>query len=379
MTLTYAISLTVIALLSGVVHLVLDKVIEHQSQTGTIVNISGQQRMLSQRASLFTIEYIISGSMRSHKIATDSIEQMRMNQLLLVGSEKELKKPDWRAPMSPELNTLYSAAPFYVTKNLNMFTKSIENALSRDPIKQSLTIDIDRLDFVVLSRTILIDGLHAVVNQYEKEALIKIDDLRSAQKVVFWIILLTIFIEALFIFRPMVAKISQYANRLEHEAKYDALTGILNRGGFNLLADNAIASATRNKVTLSVIMCDIDFFKRVNDTYGHVVGDKVIKSVANELDQCIRKSDILARYGGEEYIILLPQTKVTDAHLLASKLCQRISELVLEIDDKKFSVTMSFGVADLINYDMEIGHVITRADSALYLSKQQGRNMVTAC
>ena len=377
MTLTYVMSLALIAILSSIVHLVLGRVIDEQSQTGTIINISGQQRMLSQRASFFTIEYLVSGSNRSHDIAYNAIKKMHRNQVALIGYPDTTKKIDRLKSLSPELDALYFSAPFDVYKNTKLFTQSIERALAVDPSVEKLPFDIHSLDFVMLARDSLLDGLHEVVNQYEIEGLNRIEALKSAQNVVFWIMILTIFLEALFIFRPMVSKISRYAKRLQYEAKYDALSGILNRGAFTLLADNAIANAKQNKLPLSVIIGDIDLFKSVNDTYGHVVGDEVIKSVANRLHECIRNTDILARFGGEEYIILLPQTTVRDTHLLACKLRQRISELVMGDDEKSLSVTMSFGVAELISYDLNIDQLITRADEALYLSKKKGRNRVT--
>jgi diguanylate cyclase (GGDEF)-like protein len=377
MTLTYLVSLTLIAILSSIVHLVLGKVIDQQSQTGTIINISGQQRMLSQRASFFTIEYLVSGSKKSHEIAENAIKKMHSNQISLIGYLDTEQNIERLNPLSPELDALYFSAPFDVYKNLKLFTESIERALAVDPMATKLPFDIHSLDFVVLARDSLLDGLHEVVNQYEIEGLNRVEELQSAQNVVFWIMILTVFLEALFVFRPMVSKISRYAKRLQYEATYDALSGILNRGAFNLLADKAIANARRNELPLGVIIGDIDFFKRVNDTYGHVVGDEVIKSVACELDECIRKSDILARFGGEEYLILLPQTTVRDTHLLACKLRQKISELVIGAEDKSLSVTMSFGVAELINYDLNIDQLINRADGALYSSKKEGRNKVT--
>jgi diguanylate cyclase (GGDEF)-like protein len=251
--------------------------------------------------------------------------------------------------LSPELNALYYAAPFNVDKSVKFFTASIKMALEIVPAKKQMSFDIDSFDFMILARDSLLEGLHEVVSQYEIEGLNRVEKLKSIQDLVFWMMILTIIIEALFIFRPMVFRMSRYAKRLQYEATYDALSGILNRGAFNLLADNAIASAKRNKLPLGVIIGDIDFFKCVNDNYGHVVGDKVIKSVADGLNESIRNSDVLARFGGEEYVILLPQTTIQDTHLLACKLRQKISELTLGTEEKVLNVTMSFGVAELIS------------------------------
>jgi diguanylate cyclase (GGDEF)-like protein len=377
MTLTYVVSLSIIIILSIIIHLVVGKVIDEQRQTGALINISGKQRMLSQRASFFTVEYLVSGSKESYNIATSAIEAMLSNHGQLTGFQGTKKIANNLDPLSPELNALYYAAPFNVDQNVKVFTASIKGALEVVPTKNQTSFDIHSFDFMILARDSLLDGLHEVVSQYEIEGLNRVEKLKSIQDLVFWMMILTIIIEALFIFRPMVFRMSRYAKRLQYEAKYDALSGILNRGAFNLLADNAIASAKRNKLPLGVIIGDIDFFKCVNDNYGHVVGDKVIKSVADGLNESIRNSDVLARFGGEEYVILLPQTTIQDTHLLACKLRQKISELTLGTEEKVLNVTMSFGVAELISYDLDIDYLISRADAAMYLSKQQGRNKVT--
>lgn len=370
MTLTYAVSLTIIAILSGIVHIVLDRVIEQQSQTGKIVNISGQQRMLSQRASLFTINYMTTGSIEAKTEAQNSIAKMQKNYAFLVNPQRS-------EDFSAELHNLYFGEEKNVNSQLEAFISEIHIILGSPPLDPKLEIQIENLNFVQLAKSDLLQNLHAVVEQYEKESLMKVDNLRFAQNVVFWTIIFTIFVEAFFIFRPMVSKVSQFAGRLQYEANFDLLTGLLNRRAFDLLAKKSIASAKRYKQPLSAIICDIDFFKKVNDTYGHAAGDQVIKAVANIITNSARHSDVTVRFGGEEFILLLPQTDTEGAFLLAEKIRNTIESTEIKIAGHNITVTTSFGISQLIDNDEKVEDIIARGDKALYQSKDEGRNKTT--
>jgi diguanylate cyclase (GGDEF)-like protein len=159
-------------------------------------------------------------------------------------------------------------------------------------------------------------------------------------------------------------------NRL---ATTDELTGLSNRRAFNDNFYKLYSAAQRHKVALSLIMADLDKFKTVNDTFGHDVGDKVLKIFAKTLVTQIRTEDIPARWGGEEFIILLPLTLGEGAVLLANRLRRAFTALCeLELS---MTVTASFGVAQLL--DAEDGEAfIKRADLALYKAKLEGRNRV---
>lgn len=152
----------------------------------------------------------------------------------------------------------------------------------------------------------------------------------------------TILIEALFIFRPMVAKISQFAHKLQREANYDPLSNVYNRRAFNVFAKQSVGLASRHNQDLSILMCDIDKFKSVNDLHGHGVGGDVIKLVAKTLRESIRDTDILARYGGEEFVILLPQIG-SDAALIAEKIRKNVEALHVKSHGKELQITISWG------------------------------------
>jgi diguanylate cyclase (GGDEF)-like protein/PAS domain S-box-containing protein len=171
-------------------------------------------------------------------------------------------------------------------------------------------------------------------------------------------------------------KEEQARKRAELLSNTDHLTGTLNRRAFEKQLDAEINRARREKLTLSIILSDIDFFKQINDTQGHQMGDEVLKKLAEFLIQQCRSYDFVGRYGGEEFIICLPGANREDALKKAKRLCAAVEKLeVTGLDNAK--ITASFGVSSLRNEDGEnIDTIFKRADKALYKAKSDGRNCV---
>ena len=167
-----------------------------------------------------------------------------------------------------------------------------------------------------------------------------------------------------------------YAEILKH-ATLDALTGFYNRRQLEERIKQETSSAKRQHRNLCGIMIDIDYFKKVNDTYGHATGDLVLKTVAREIKHQLRDYDIAGRYGGEEFVILLPFTKIEEAKMVAERLRKAVEDKKIDISGlnpeyKNFGVTISLGVAE---YKDE-NNFIENADKALYKAKETGRNRV---
>lgn len=159
-------------------------------------------------------------------------------------------------------------------------------------------------------------------------------------------------------------------------ARTDALTGVGNRADFQAGITRECKAARRHFAPLSLIAVDIDHFKRVNDTYGHPCGDEVLQAVAACLKNATRGNDLVYRYGGEEFMLLLSDTGLNDAAILAERLRQRVAEhACLTEQAGELMVTISVGVAALTAGDTEAS-LLQRADQALYKAKQQGRNRV---
>ena len=160
-------------------------------------------------------------------------------------------------------------------------------------------------------------------------------------------------------------------------ATKDGLTKLyIHRHFYNLL-DAEMKRVQRYHHVLSLLMMDIDNFKNVNDTYGHLVGDMVLKEIAATIQKTIRHVDIPARYGGEEFTIILPETPAINAVVIAERLRKRISEIEVRIDnDTVIHPTISIGLAEFPNAAEEINELIDWADKALYVSKENGKNCI---
>ncbi len=185
----------------------------------------------------------------------------------------------------------------------------------------------------------------------------------------------------LFFTLRLMRQLREAHRKLARLAVTDELTGIANRRQFFERLDEEVDRVQRYGINLSLVMVDIDFFKRVNDTYGHPAGDKVLQEVARLLSANIRASDIIARYGGEEFAILLPSSGVDEARQAAEKLRVVIEVNDMTLEGPKLNVTISAGVADVVVVKGHKGSLkdalIRAADKALYTSKANGRNRVT--
>ena len=163
------------------------------------------------------------------------------------------------------------------------------------------------------------------------------------------------------------------------ESMRDGLTGVLNRKSFDSQLLDLVVKNKSSRAPFSLLLIDIDNFKRINDTYGHPVGDRVLVAVANKCAAAIRKDDLIARYGGEEFALILPGASLRRAVKRARKLCSEIGSVCYTLDGslqgQELSVTVSIGVSRFRNTD-SVRTVLQRADRALYGAKEAGKNRV---
>ncbi|EKD07197.1 diguanylate cyclase domain-containing protein [Limnospira platensis] len=178
------------------------------------------------------------------------------------------------------------------------------------------------------------------------------------------------------------AKLQTVNQELERLASLDGLTGVANRRQFDLHLKREWQRLLRETAPISVIMCDVDFFKAYNDTYGHQMGDECLKQIAKILENCAQRStDLASRYGGEEFVIVLPNTGIKGALQVADKIQHQIRALEIEHQKSEVSgyVTLSLGVACQVpNHDRSPESLIKLADAALYEAKSKGRNCIIA-
>ncbi len=213
------------------------------------------------------------------------------------------------------------------------------------------------IPLIVESRTIGLIALGCKRHDISPERIRMIDSLRSY-------------------FAPYLQN-SLLHKRIEQLATFDSLTNIMNRRyGIQRLKEE-FSMSIRHGIAISVIMLDIDFFKNVNDTYGHSAGDVVLKGIAEVLLQNIRAGEIVCRYGGEEFLVIVPGGRQENVVVLAGRLRRAVEKIKIKWQNKSIHVTSSFGVAtwpiNKVSGGMEL---IDAADDALYLAKKRGRNLV---
>jgi len=161
---------------------------------------------------------------------------------------------------------------------------------------------------------------------------------------------------------------------LEKLCVTDSLTGLYNRSKLNHIINDELSRSHRHKRPFTVLMIDIDYFKELNDNLGHIAGDEILATVSKLLVQSIRSIDFAARYGGDEFIIVLTETTAYEATLTAERIRAQVSEIFCNAINKSINVTLSIGIAESKLQDTSPTDIITRADSALYEAKKSGRN-----
>lgn len=193
---------------------------------------------------------------------------------------------------------------------------------------------------------------------------------------------LTLFVST-FINFSLLMTIAYYRMKFESTQKLlrclamrDELTGVYNRHYFNEYADYMIKQANQQNLSLFALMMDVDKFKRLNDTYGHVVGDSILRRMAQLISDEVRKTDCFARFGGEEFVLFIPDTSIEYSELIAERIRYVVEQTVFTHQGKRIPVTISLGVTRYLKGDT-LSTFIDRADQALYHSKNTGRNKVS--
>ncbi len=176
----------------------------------------------------------------------------------------------------------------------------------------------------------------------------------------------------------MLLQIYKVEEEMRSLASYDSLTGLLSRHAFFENANNYVSLASRQKTIFSVLIVDLDYFKLINDRYGHPAGDAVLKLFANVLNSVARRSDICGRLGGEEFAVVLPGTSTTEALEFSDRLHDAINKAILKYDNVMIKYTASIGLTSFEPGTIDsIDEMLARADLALYQAKRDGRNQTS--
>ncbi len=171
-------------------------------------------------------------------------------------------------------------------------------------------------------------------------------------------------------------ELEKYSKKLKVQATTDPLTGLANRRKITELLEEGLNEIANNsKDNINIIMLDIDFFKKVNDTYGHPMGDEVIKVISNHMQDAIGKEGIVGRFGGEEFLTIFYNEDIKYVYKLADEIREEIKQKRIGFEEKKISVTVSMGIASS-SESLNIGEILDIADKRLYEAKESGRNKV---
>lgn len=168
--------------------------------------------------------------------------------------------------------------------------------------------------------------------------------------------------------------IQELSSKFELQARQDPLTMLPNRRGIREQLEYESNRSNRSQRPMSVLLCDIDYFKKINDNYGHDAGDNVLKQISEAFVRVLRKQDIVSRWGGEEFLFLLPETNGNDAYILAEKIRKKIHDHEFEYNNKSLHLTISIGVCE-VNKHTSTDEAINRSDHYLYQAKELGRNL----
>ena len=257
----------------------------------------------------------------------------------------------------------------------------LENKNSMRDLRNESTFDVDVVEtytpIVIDGATVGVFELYIDVTQFRHD----IFDGTLKSSLLLVLILAVVFLVAFIIAHSSMKHLAAAEGRLHAQATLDALTGVLNRGE---LMSRAQAEYSRNSRLstegslpneLCLVMLDIDHFKLINDVYGHLAGDAVLRQLAERIKQRLRMHDLLGRYGGEEFLLLLPHTKLDDAARVAERVRGTIEETPFLFNRTKLQVTISLGVATH-SEGLSLSQIIAQADQALYQAKQRGRNRV---
>ena len=183
-------------------------------------------------------------------------------------------------------------------------------------------------------------------------------------------------IQYLYIMVQDVTEVAAYEHKLVEMNSRDGLTGVYNRKFFENRLKEEFERYKRYQTNFSLIMQDIDFFKKINDNYGHLAGDHILIAFSSAIVSRIRGADIMARYGGEEFCCLLPETSIDSAHTLAEHIRKKIQDMVFDYEGKEIKLTVSQGVAEPNQAMSSPDNLLKLADDALYEAKNSGRNKV---
>ena len=398
----YSLAVLIIALLATGAFYALHSVLNDSEDTALVVNLSGKQRMLSQHIALDVYRIYRHRYLQEPQQEQQAIQSLKVVAQEMALANKKLSSgqlsPSQHQALSKQMRALY----FGETDLANRVSRYIELALQMadtNNLRDSIAI----LKAIDNTSENLLTDLNNAVSLYQKEGEQRIQFLAQMEITIWLFTLLALVLEVLFIFRPMANMILRAVDR-EHAlldslndqvelrtiklkdaneklmdlASKDVLTGIKNRMTLENDLENLIQGYQQNGQDFGVVLLDIDWFKKINDQYGHNAGDFILKEFAQLLSHHLRNYDDVYRVGGEEFVMLLNRIDLDSLLYKIETIKREIKAYSFNYQNQTLSITASFGVFHSSKFAAEeLNHALKFADGALYQAKTLGRNTIT--
>lgn len=398
----YVAALVIIALLSTLAFLMLHLVLKDTQSIAYVVNISGKQRMLSQHIAL-DVQKIYNRCQErdfdgvkvvKRRLERLSDEMLHANEMLSSGK----LSPDEEIKLSHEIQDLYFA-PSFVAQRVENYAKAAKKLLDMEETGEME----ESVRFFNTESDALLQDLNKIVAQYQKEGEADLRKIQRVENIIYIVTLIALLLEVVFIFQPMARKLIELTKdkemilgNLQHQvemrtlhleraneqlsklASHDPLTGLLNRLSLEADMKELIRHYHEHKAPFAVILFDVDWFKDVNDTYGHDMGDFVLFELAMLLKEHFRHEDKIYRAGGEEFLALLSRVSVEESLFIAQKIRHVIEGHSFQKEGIVLRKTVSAGVyhTDIHSGVKNYKNIYKLTDIALYRAKEEGRNRV---
>lgn len=374
----YLSSLAAIVLLVVASQLVIDYIVSEESSMVEVNDIGGRQRMLSERVVHLLLEYATEQDPAARQnilgLIRQSTESFHQTHKLLI---RGLLSNGEHVIYEDNIDDLFFGEPEYLDEKARLFIYNTREVLSKE-----WSVDlISSFYFSELreaAKQTLHDGLSDLANLYKINSKSRINQLRQVIALLLGIIIILVISVGIFVFKPLFNRILEQQKDLEKLAYLDPLTNCHNRRSFLINANTEYERSRRNQLPFSVLFLDIDYLKTINDTYGHAMGDVVIKEITQYCKSRLRDIDVLGRIGGDEFGILLPGCDLESATQTAERLKRGMSEQTIPGMSDDTPVSVSIGVATVTPSDTNSFDTINRADENLYEAKRSGRNLIIA-
>lgn len=372
----YSAALALIAAFGVGTYLLSDRIITEEARSATLVRIATRQTTLSQRISGLAFQYAMANPhQRRHlePLIQSSIGLMRSSHEALLMGDAQLGLPG--GGFSAQIDEMFFGETEQLDYRVRRFMTLAEDFLE---LPQNFLDEKNQglIRLLAAAQDELMESLTDVATTYEDASRAEVRILRER---IAWLLasfLAVVALEGILVFRPLFRTLVRHREELYNMARTDPLTGCFNRRALMEAANNEFARARRYKSPLTIAMFDIDRFKTVNDTYGHAAGDEVIKTIAATTTESIRTIDIFGRTGGEEFVIVLPDTDMIGAAIVAEKLRSAVEKSTTDAGGQSIAVTISIGIGIVLPDDENASKALSRADQAMYRAKQTGRNRV---